>query len=350
MKSRLLVSIVTYNSAPDLPRCLDSLRRQTFRDFLVAVWDNASSDGTRGVLAERGGDLSDTVLSDDNLGYGAGHNRLLARHESEFVLFLNPDSMLTNDCLERAVAAFDAHPECGSLSPKIRRLPGPAEESGAPSTDGAAEPVAPPVLDSTGICWTPNQRHFDRGSGEEDRGQYDRAEYVFGVTGAAAFYRRDCLEDVAYRGEVWDEDFFLYREDADLAWRAAWRGWKCLYDPSVRAGHVRRVFPHDRHGAGRTANRHSVKNRFLLRIKNMPLATWLRFFFSITMRDLAVLAYVPFREPSSLPAFWDVVRLLPRFLPKRRAVLGSARVPRGEIEDWFRHASRPPDVAAAGGE
>ena len=343
MKARLLVSIVTYNSASDLPRCLDSLRRQTFRDYLVAVWDNASTDGTPGMLAERRKDLAGAVLSDANLGYGAGHNRLLARYDSEYILFLNPDTVLADDCLARAVASLDAHPECGSLSPKIRRL-------AAPPKAGNPAPAGPPVLDSTGIFWTANQRHVDRGSGEEDRGQYDRAEYVFGVTGAAAFYRRSCLEDVAFRGEVWDEDFFLYREDADLAWRAAWRGWKCLYDPAVGAGHVRRVFPHDRRGAGRTANRHSVKNRFLLRIKNMPLVTWLRFILPITARDLAVLAYVPFREPSSLPAFWDVVRLLPRFLAKRRAVLGSARAPRRDVEDWFRHASRPLDVTPAGGD
>lgn len=344
MKSRLLVSIVTFNSAADLPRCLESLRRQTFRNFLVAVWDNASADGTGRVLSERSGELADAVLSGINLGYGAGHNRLLARHESEYVLFLNPDAVLADDCLKRAMAALDAHPECGSLSPKILRLNPP---SGDP-TVGEAASSDTPILDSTGIFWTANQRHFDRGGGEEDRGQYNRPAYVFGVTGAAAFYRRSCLKDVAYCGEVWDEDFFLYREDADLAWRAAWRGWKCLYDPSARAGHVRRVFPHDRRSAGRTANRHSVKNRFLLRIKNMPLATWLRFFFPITMRDLAVLAYVPFREPSSLPAFWEVAQLLPRFLAKRRTVLGSARVPRREIEDWFHRASGPLNANPSG--
>ena len=348
MKARLLVSIVTFNSVADLPRCLDSLRRQTFREFLVAVWDNASTDGTRRLLAERGGELADVALSEANLGYGAGHNRLLARHESECVLFLNPDAVLADDCLERAVSALDAHPECGSLSPKIHRLAEPGDDPAQPAAGEAAR-GEPRILDSTGIFWTRNQRHFDRGSGEEDRGQSDRAEYVFGVTGAAAFFRRSCLDDIAFRGEVWDEDFFLYREDADLAWRAAWRGWKCLYEPSVRAGHVRQVFPHDRRGAGRTANRHSVKNRFLLRIKNMPLATWLRFLIPITARDLAVLAYVPFLEPSSLPAFWDVLRLLPRFLVKRRSVLGSARVPRRELEDWFRRASRPLDADPAGG-
>jgi GT2 family glycosyltransferase len=135
MKARLLVSIVTFQSAADLPRCLDSLRRQTFREFLVAVWDNASIDGTRRVLSERGGELAETVLSDVNMGYGAGHNRMMARHESEYALFLNPDTVMADDCLERAVAALDAHPECGSLSPKILRL-----DAAIP---GAAEPRRP---------------------------------------------------------------------------------------------------------------------------------------------------------------------------------------------------------------
>jgi hypothetical protein len=127
------------------------------------------------------------------------------------------------------------------------------------------------VLDSTGICWTKNQRHFDRGSGEADRGQYGRAEYVFGVTGAAAFYRRACLEDVAFHGEAWDEDFFLYREDADLAWRAAWRGWNAC--TSRRCAGRPAGFPTSP-GRRPDDNRHSVRSRFLLD-QNMPLATWL---------------------------------------------------------------------------
>jgi GT2 family glycosyltransferase len=340
-RPRLLVAMVTYNSAADLPACLDSLGRQSFRDFTVAGWDNASTDGTLAVLDSRPDIRADVVRSEVNLGYGAGHNRLLARHDSEYVLFLNPDTVLDDRCLERAVAVLDAHPECGSLSPKILRRPAAGAEPGRSAGDGTSPEEDPPVLDSTGIYWTTNQRHFDRGGGEPDRGWYNRAEYVFGVTGAAAFYRRACLEDVAFRGEIWDEDFFLYREDADLAWRAAWRGWKCLYEPSARVWHARRVLADNRRGASRTANLHSVKNRFLLRFKNMPLATWLRFCVPITGRDLAVLAYVPFFEPSSLPAFGYVVRLLPRFLAKRRAVLGVARTSRRDLEAWFRASSRP---------
>ena len=83
-----------------------------------------------------------------------------------------------------------------------------------------------------------SQRHFDRGAGEVDRGQYDTPGVVFGVSGAAGCYRRAMLDDVAIAGEVFDEDFFAYREDADLAWRAQLLGWDALYVPGGH-GHAR---------------------------------------------------------------------------------------------------------------
>jgi len=394
----VLVSLVTWNAARELPPCLESLRRQTWRDFEVRVWDNASSDGTRTVLERCGEMFADVVLSPVNLGYSAAHNRLLACSATEFALFLNPDTVLAPDFLARAVEALRRHPECGSLSPRLRRLvyevargvgpaglgadsggpgdrevaPGKAERDGAegrsietgqlekgragsespetgPFEQGQAESLScggasvrlTGLLDSTGIVWARNQRHFDRGGGQPDRGQFGRAEYVFGVTGAAAFYRRACLDDVAAGGEVLDEDFFAYREDVDLAWRAAWRGWRCLYAPEVQAWHARKVLPAGRRRYPAAVNRHSVRNRFLLRLKNMPLATWARFCLPITARDLGILLYLPFGEPSSLPALAEVVQLLPRFLGKRRRVLGTAKVPRRQLERWFTAASLP---------
>ena len=84
-------------------------------------------------------------------------------------------------------------------------------------------PIKPSVIDSTGLWFTPELRHFDRGSRENDHGQYDRLEYVFGPSGAAPLYSRAMLEDIAFQGEYSDEDFVIYREDADLAWRARFR-------------------------------------------------------------------------------------------------------------------------------
>src|SRR5271165_1953188 len=75
---------------------------------------------------------------------------------------------------------------------------------------------AKPKVDSTGIYFTPNLRHLDRGSLEVDNGHYLNYEYVFGATAAAALYRREMIDDISIGGEFFDADFFVYREDADV--------------------------------------------------------------------------------------------------------------------------------------
>ena len=82
-------------------------------------------------------------------------------------------------------------------------------------------------------------------------------QWVFGATGAAAMFRRSFVEAVSVDGEFFDEDFFSYREDADLAWRAQVMGWKCLYTPAAVAWHVRRVTPERREQLPLVINWHS---------------------------------------------------------------------------------------------
>ena len=74
-------------------------------------------------------------------------------------------------------------------------------------------------------------RHLDRGSQEVDNGHYLNFEYVFGATAAAALYRRQMIDDISIDNEFFDPDFFVYREDADVAWRAQLMGWRCIYTP-----------------------------------------------------------------------------------------------------------------------
>ena len=112
-------------------------------------------------------------------------------------------------------------------------------------------------------------RHHDRGSGAALSDGLERPAWVFGASGAAALYRRAALEDVAYPGgEVFDERFFAYREDADLAWRLQRRGWRCLYWPAARAFHARGLKPEAHRAGTALINRLSVRNRFLLRWAN----------------------------------------------------------------------------------
>ena len=150
-----------------------------------------------------------------------------------------------------------------------------------------------PVVDSTGIYFNPMLRHLDRGSQEVDNGHYLQYEYVFGATAAAALYRRAMIDDISLDGEFFDSDFFVYREDADVAWRAQLMGWKCLYAPYARGYHVRKVLPGNRRALPPEINMHSVKNRFLMRIKNISPDLYWRNWFSITARDITVVHVLP---------------------------------------------------------
>jgi GT2 family glycosyltransferase len=335
MSPRVLVSIVTYNSGPYLDACVQSLKAQTFPDFVVSVWDNASDDESMELIAQHADFFLATHFSNTNIGFCAAHNRVLASLTTDYVLVLNPDVVLDPRFIETLVQALDQDLTAGSASGKLWRL-------NSRSSDGRSGQLPNPgelILDSTGIYFTPNQRHFDRGSGERDVGQYETREYVFGTSGAAAFYRRSMLEEIRAGGEYFDEAFFAYREDADLAWRAQWLGWRCLYVPEARGFHARRVLPERRASLPGAINMHSFKNRFLMRVKNMDAGTYCRFFIPITLRDLMALLYVFGREWTSLPGIKLFFRAFPRAWGIRRALRRHRRVAPADLRSWFSRKS-----------
>lgn len=320
--SLVSVGVVTWHSEREIAACLASVRAQTHPDVELLVADNDSRDGTRAAL-ERETAAHERVWLDRNTGFAAAHNLLIARSRGDFYLALNPDVTLAADYVERLVTACAAGDRIGSATGKLLRR----------------EPAG--VLDSTGMVMLPSVRHLDRGADEPDRGQYDREEDVFGASGAAALYARAMLDDARVEGEWFDEDFFAYREDADLAWRAQLLGWRCRYVPGAVAIHGRRVTPERRGQLPAEINRWSVRNRFLLRLKNQTAAHALAFAAPALTRDAMVVAYVLLRERTSLGGLADVVRLLPRMLRKRRAIMARRRANAGDIARWFRNSTRP---------
>jgi GT2 family glycosyltransferase len=317
--ARVSVQIVTFGSAGDIGPCLESLARQTYTDFRVRVLDNGSTDRTREVLGEaveNTGLVPDIVLSDANTGFAAAHNRLAREFPAQYVVFLNPDTIADPGFLRELIGALDGEPGAGSATGKLLRM------------DGV-------TIDSTGIVMTPNQRHLDRGGGEPDRGQYDSPEEVFGASGAAAVYRYACLEDVAIDGMFFDEDFFAYREDADLAWRCWLMDWTCLYVPTATLRHRRRVTPERRSRLPAAINRHSVKNRFLLQINNMTPGVRKALFWPVLKRDAAVVGYVLLREWGSLPGLWFLWRNRKRLVEKGRRIRSRARASDTALVRWF---------------
>jgi GT2 family glycosyltransferase len=338
---RLSVSavLVTWNSAEFLPRCLDGLRRQTESFELIHV-DNASSDDSAAIVRAAFPDCTQ-ILNDTNRGFTGAVNQAIARARGEFVLLLNPDAFLEPEYAARIVVAMnEAGERFGMATGKLMR---------ASATD---------IVDSKGIRMTRTGRHLDIGQGLPDvdgvaglRG-FEVAESrppqprnsatsqplfeVFGVSGAAAIYRMSFVRDVSIDGQFLDEDFFTYREDADVAWRGRVLGWRALYVPGAAGVHVRRVTPEARRQLPESVNRDSVRNRFLLRLKNEGLYLALRNApFELT-RDLLTIAAVLTVERSSLPALAWLWKNRRRIMAKRRAIQSRRRTPDRELAGWFR--------------
>ena len=324
------VTIVTYNSGRFIKRCLESVLDQKYPFKEIIVIDNNSGDGTIDIL-EPFEDRCRIVYNEENIGFSAAQNQAIAMSDSEWVLTLNPDVLLLQGFVEALVAAGNVDPKVGIICGKLMTM------------TAAFDFPEDPLVDSTGIYFTPNLRHLDRGSLQLDNGNFRNYEYVFGATAAAALYRREMVEDISIMGEFFDNDFFVYREDADVAWRAQLMGWKCLYVPYAKGYHVRKALPGNRRALPAEINMHSVKNRFLLRIKNITPDLYRRNFFSITARDFVVIACCLLWEHSSLRAFPLLFQSWRATLEKRRQIMARQRVDNEYIASWFsfKPVSRP---------
>lgn len=322
VKDSVSVTLITYNSGRFIKRCLESVLEQDYPFMEVIVVDNASTDGTVDLL-EQFSDRCRIVYNSTNVGFAAGQNQAIAMSTGEWVLTINPDLLLESDFIHALIKASQVDPKIGTVCGKLLSIP------------ASFDLPEKQRIDSTGIYFTPALRHLDRGSQEIDKGDYTKPEYVFGATAAAALYRRAMIDDISIMGEFFDEDFFAYREDADVSWRAQLLGWRCFYTPLARGYHVRSVLPGNRGALPAVVNMHSVKNRFLMRIKNVTGSLYWRNCIPITIRDLVVIAACLIHEHSSLKAFWFVAKNWNRFLAKRREIMKRRRVKDEYISAWF---------------
>ena len=318
------VVLVTWNSGDVLPACLRSLAAAEPPPVELVVVDNASTDGTAELLERFAGGALPTriVRNDRNTGFAAAANRGIAEAREPFVLLLNPDVRLLAGTIGALHGSLSIAPEdvavCGG---KLLRASG-------------DELLPTDVVDSTGIVMTPNGRHFDRGAGQPDREQWDAMGEVFGITGALALFRKSALLDSRVDGEFFDEDFFAYREDVDLAWRLRGFGFRALFDPDAVAYHRRTVVPEVRRALPAIVNFHSVKNRFLLRIHHAD-GGWWRIGWPSLFRDLVVLAACLSVEWTSLPAFPWLLRNRKKHLARRREILARRKVSSESLREWF---------------
>jgi GT2 family glycosyltransferase len=328
--SGVAVCIVTFNSASDLPGCLEALGRLEHRPLEIVVVDSASTDGSLEVARRHAPPQIpfQAIGLAENRGATGGMNAALAAARSPWILVLNPDAWPAPDYLTRLLACAAAHPELrtGALIGRLVR----------PEVPGA-----PRLLDACGMRLTRTWRHLDRGSGEPDRGQYMVAERVFGATGAACLFRREALDDIAVEGEVYDTRFHSFRDDAELSFRLHERGWEVLYEPAAVTEHRRFNVPERRSAMPALVNYHSLKNRYLLRLYHQTAGNFLRTFFPTLARDLMALGWVLLRERTSLPAYSWLWANRRDILRRRRIFQGRRTAPPEALERWFSTEGEP---------
>ncbi len=308
--NKISINLLTYNSRRYLPECLAAVRAQTYPRVEVTTIDNGSADDTVPFLSEMYPDVR-LIVNDENRGYSAAHNQGIGATDGEYVLLLNPDVVLEPEYVARLAAALDRDLAAGSAMGKLYAL----QSRGAERC----------VIDSVGVYVCRNRRTLDRGQGEVDQGQYDGLAECFGASGAAPMYRRAMLKDAAVDGEYFDEDFFAYREEVDLAWRAQLLGWSCAFVPSAVAYHDRSYTPEARHIMPRFLRLHMAKNRYLLLLKNDDPKHVLLDWPDILWFEVRLWAYSLLREPYLFRSLWQALRLAPRMLAKRRITMRRRR-------------------------
>lgn len=224
MSNNVTAIIVTHNSENCLEKCLDHLYRQSHPPSEIIVVDSGSSN--KKYLVENSYAKRIHVIFEENIGFSRANNRGYEQKSSlcDYVLFLNPDTFVEKDFIENALVELRDNPRVGVLSGKLH---GYNVEQARPTGR----------LDSTGIFRKIYGRWYDRVRNQKDVGRFSKKEEVPALCGALLFCRVKCLEQLGKK--VFNEAFFLYKEDIEFSLRIRKIGWKLLYVPELQAYHCR---------------------------------------------------------------------------------------------------------------
>lgn len=299
VKRIISVVIVNFNGIRFLHECLSSVLLQTYQDCEIILVDNGSVDGSAEYVRDHFPGVR-ILQSEKNLGFAAGSNLGIRAASGEYLFMLNNDTRVDARCIEHLVRAMDADPGVGACASKMV------------FPDGR--------INSAGIAISRSGAAWDRGISEPDTGQYDREEEVFGACAGAALYRRKMLDAVG----LFDEDFFMYMEDVDLAFRSRLAGWKCIYVPEA-------VVYHHHGGTAGVGTPLSVyygnRNIIWYVVKNYPRAILFSSLPWIAGRNLIMIPYYVMQGKgwTIIRSKLDAFRGLPMAIRKRRDIRQSVQ-------------------------
>jgi len=234
----LSIIIVAYKSRAEIGACLASVPRTLEGRAIEVVLVDNSPGAEVGCEdeARRNFPAVDYVAAEENLGFGRANNRGYQRSRGEFVLFLNPDTIVNPDALTHCLARLREDETIGLISPRLELADG--------SMDLACRRSIPTLWD--GLCRASGLAaafpHVGLFAGYNLTHLPSEGTYAVGaINGAFMMGRRAVLQSVAPNGTVFDENFFMYGDDLDLCIRVTDAGWKIVYDGRVRITHLKGV-------------------------------------------------------------------------------------------------------------
>jgi GT2 family glycosyltransferase len=312
------VVVLTWNGRRYLAPCLEALRKQTLAGLRVILVDNGSTDGTVDYVRAEFPEVQVVALA-ENIGFAAGNNAgIRAATGARYVLTLNNDTQAQPRWAEALVAAAEADPRVGIVASLM------------------VFDDQPEVVDSAGIAagWDGNGYNIGLG---DPAGAHAAPCETFGACAGAALYRTAMLDEIG----LFDERYFIYGEDTDLAFRAQLAGWRSVFAPEAVVWHI--------HSATMISG--SPRKLFLLQrnrwwtlAKDWPLGLFVRGLPWIMWRDVASLGYALLvtRTLAGVRARLAALAGLPQALRERRRV--QARRTRTTAE-LARRLSKPPSAA-----
>lgn len=310
---RVSVAVVNYNGREHLDELLQTLDRQTFRDFETLLVDNASSDGSVAYVRNNYPWVR-TLPQPDNLGFSRAVNLAARLSTAQYLATLNTDLKLDSGWLGALTRAADADPGLAAVASKILLYHDPGSLNGVGG-----------CMNRLGYTW-------DRGMFEKDEGQYDEPADVLFASAGAALFRRGAF--LAVGG--FDERFFMYHEDVDLCWRFWILGHRVATAPKAVAYHH---FGASTRQARSLLWRELMGERHNMRslIKNYQFGNLVR-----ALKDLLLLPQPPRRKLGQLKNLLWNLWALPDTLAHRRRVQSRRRRDDRDLQDLIVESKHVP--------
>lgn len=325
---KVTIGIISFKDQKYLEHGIPSLLNQDYKNIGIIICDNTPNKETTPWLKQTFPQIQ-VIDAGGNVGFGNAHNKMIQMaidSSSQYYLAFNSDMFASKNYVSELIKSFQSfeqknpNKKLACLTPKLLQW------SNFPENPTK---INQQTYDTTGILANPSHHFKERGFGVEDKGQFDNQPQIWGSSGASPIFKLKYLQDIQHsKGEFFDKNFFMYKEDLDLSYRLRWAGYEIQYTPNSIAWH-------DRTGsdpggivkqikARKTRGNYIKENSFLNHLqfvyKNWDPKFSLKTKLKTTIYITKYVIYLLLFDPKILKQYSKFKKLKPELLQKRKTM------------------------------